>query len=826
MISSLKISQKIAMGFGIILLLLSGVGIFSYLKIHSIDADLNGVINKNKLISKLTLEHSNHLKWANVLSETLNNENMDTINVETDPTHCEFGKWYYSDKRKQAEKLVPELKQIFDQMEDSHTKIHHSAIKIKKHFKQADPMLPGVIIEKINDHLKWADTIRMSIINNDDDLNVEIDPSKCALGIWMQSNQAKKAYQRGDQDFKRIWDDLTTYHEKLHHSAIQIKQYLAFEKLAIAQKEKKESSEDWILISKMFFKTLEDVMENVIDPAKAKAESANNIALLSKMAAIDMHMNEAIIQPFLKLRILITKKDISLSEFKTNFSELRNNLLQWNQLIKDNKTLEVAAKKIHDDLGKINNQATKYINANQNENQARQSVEKAKQILSQNILPLLDKTMVLLEGLKTEADHELHGLQKAQKIFITETSRYLKITEDMFNQARDIVSDAVVKGNKSILKKTKSLKSIVLVVSLIAVIAGLILAFIIAMSIVRPINEANLMLKDIAQGEGDLSQRMNVLTKDEISELAGWFNVFIKKIQSIIIELNKVTSSLVTSSNEIFSVSGLLIENTGDSVKRSTSVAGDSEKMSASINSVAAAAEQANNNISIMAASTEEMSASISEISNNAASAQRITRTAVTNMQNASQRINELGNAANEIGTVTETITDISEQTNLLALNATIEAARAGESGKGFAVVANEIKELAKQTAVATNEIKMKIDTIQSTTKTSVEEIELVSKVIHEVEEFITTIAVAIEQQTSVTKEIANNVAHASSGFQEISHNASEISVGSKRVTKNIIEVKNSSLACSDESQKLSINATTLNSLSDQLKKIVGQFKV
>ncbi|ETR70801.1 MAG: methyl-accepting chemotaxis protein [Candidatus Magnetoglobus multicellularis str. Araruama] len=455
-----------------------------------------------------------------------------------------------------------------------------------------------------------------------------------------------------------------------------------------------------------------------------------------------------------------------------------------------------------------------------------QSVNKAKQVLAKTILPIMDKAMGLLEELRSESEHELHGLHIAQRVFTTETSRLLKTVESKFNQARDVVSDAVDNGNKSIMKNTKKLKSIVLMVSVIAAIVGVFLAFIIAMSIVRPVNDANRMLKDIAQGEGDLSQRMEVLTKDEISELAGWFNVFIKKIQGIIIEVNKVTASLVTSSDEISSVSGLLKENTQDSVNRSTNVAGDSEKMSGSINSVATAAEEANSNISVMAASTEEMSASISEISSNASNAQRITKTAVSNMQNASKRINELGGAANEIGTVTETITDISEQTNLLALNATIEAARAGEAGKGFAVVANEIKELAKQTAVATNEIKMKIDTIQSTTQTSVSEIELVSKVIHEVDDFITTIAVSIEQQSSVTKEIANNVAHVSSGFQEISNNASEISVGSDRITKNIIEVKNSSLACSDESQKLSINASTLNGLSDQLKKIVGQFKV
>ena len=824
--SSLKISQKIALGFGVVLLLLTGVGIFSYLEIHSINTELKGVINKNKLMSKLTLEQANHLRWANQISEALSNEKVTQIEAETDPTICDFGKWYYSDKRKQAEKLVPELQTIFTQMEDVHNKIHQSAIGIKNNFKQADPLLPGVIVEKIVDHLKWADTIRMTIINKNDELEVQTDPSKCGLGKWMQSNQAKKAYDSGDQDFRRVWDTLTDGHEKLHHSAIEIKKYLAFEKLAKAQKEKDEALKDWQAVSTQLFHILDEAMESDIDPAKADAEKRRDISLLSKMGAIDMHMNEAIIQPFLNLKILTSKKEILLSEYQKKYEELQSNLLKWRHLVKGFSKLEIVAGKIHSEFELMNATARRYIMAQQEERLANQSVEKARNYLSQTILPLLDKNMELLDKLKEEAEHELTGLRKANKIFANETSIHLKRVESMFNRARDVVGNAVVKGNESILTNTKKLRSVVLTVSVIAIIIGLFLAFVIAMSIVRPINDANHMLKDIAQGEGDLSQRMTVQTKDEISELAGWFNVFIKKIQQIITETSSVTESLVSSSNQLSSASDQLKNQTDDSLNRSTSVAGAAEEMSASISSVAAASEQANSNIGMVAAATEQMSASIMEISRNASQAQQITKTAVTETQNASGRINELGSAAKEIGTVTETITDISEQTNLLALNATIEAARAGEAGKGFAVVANEIKELAKQTATATDEIKKKIETIQSTTQLSVEEIEHVSKVIQEVDEFISSIAVAIEQQASVTKEIAGNVAHASGDVQDISKNATEASTVTNEITQNINEVKNSSLACSEESNKVSSNATTLSSLSDQLKKIVGQFKV
>ncbi|MBF0452104.1 MAG: methyl-accepting chemotaxis protein [Candidatus Magnetomorum sp.] len=824
--SSLKISQKIAMGFGFVLLLLAGVGIFSYLEIHTIDTELKSVIQKNKLVSKLTLEQANHLRWANQISETLSNENITELKVETNPEQCDFGKWYYSNKRNDAEILVPQLKSIFKNMEDVHTKIHHSAIKIKKHFKQADLLLPGVIKSKIVDHLKWADTIRMVIINQTDILEVEADPSKCALGKWMQGEQAKKAYARGDQDFRRVWDELSQYHEKLHHSAIEIKKYLAFEKLAQAQKERVEMSNEWNVLSKHFFAILDEIMENVIDPVKNDAEKKGDISLLAKFSAIDMAMNEKIIQPFLQLRLLLKTDDISMSVYNENYSELQKNLLQWQNLVKGHQKLENAAQKISSDFDKVNTAARKYIHATQQESLSKQSINKAKQVLTETILPLLEKNMSLLETLQEESEHELTGMQKANKIFATETSIHLQKVEILFNEARNILSAAVLTGNESILKNTRQLKSIVLVISGIAVCVGIFLAFIIAISIVKPINQANHMLKDIAQGEGDLANRMNVQTKDEIGEMAGWFNIFIKKIQHIIIEIHSVTEKLVSSSVQLASVSSQLTEKTEDSVVRTTNVADSSEEMNTSIHLVATSSEQATSNIGMVAAATEEMSASIFEISGNAAKAQQITKTAVVKTKNASGRINELGDAAKEIGTVTETITDISEQTNLLALNATIEAARAGEAGKGFAVVANEIKELAKQTSVATDEIKKKIEAIQSTTHTSVDEIQDVAKVIQEVDEFISSIAVAIEQQSSVTKEIAENVANASHDVHKISQNASEVSMVTAKITQNIIEVRSSSQDCSDGSRKVSENTTTLNHLADQLEKIVGQFKV
>ena len=109
--------------------------------------------------------------------------------------------------------------------------------------------------------------------------------------------------------------------------------------------------------------------------------------------------------------------------------------------------------------------------------------------------------------------------------------------------------------------------------------------------------------------------------------------------------------------------------------------------------------EESTTNLDMIASASEEMGTTIKEIAENSSRARLTTEEAVSKARKSHEGVRELGEAAQAIGTVTETITEISEQTNLLALNATIEAARAGEAGKGFAVVANEIKELAKETA-------------------------------------------------------------------------------------------------------------------------------
>ena len=360
-----------------------------------------------------------------------------------------------------------------------------------------------------------------------------------------------------------------------------------------------------------------------------------------------------------------------------------------------------------------------------------------------------------------------------------------------------------------------------------SIFAGIItLCLIIVFGIARGLKLVVDNFQDIAEGEGDLTKRIEIHSKDEISELAGWFNIFIEKLQAIIQQIADNSSGVSTSSNRLSEISHDLLTNSSDTSQRSTNVATASEEMTANLTNVAAAMEESATNANMVATAAEEMSATISEIANNAEKAREVSFEAVNQAQEASQDMSELGDAAEKIGKVTETITEISEQTNLLALNATIEAARAGEAGKGFAVVANEIKELAKQTADATLDIKTLIDDVQKTTRTTSEGINRISEVIGGVNETVGSIATAVEEQTATTSEIAQNIAQASQGIQEVNENVSQSSAVASNITQDITEVSSASHNISDNSEEVKSSAQDLLLRANELNTIVGSFKI
>jgi len=435
---------------------------------------------------------------------------------------------------------------------------------------------------------------------------------------------------------------------------------------------------------------------------------------------------------------------------------------------------------------------------------------------------LTDSRKVLeLAGKGTPEDlHEAQALSlgKVKDGFEKMRDPLDKLTDINLVLARTASDDAIATYGSSV--------TLLVLAILFGISAGIGLAWFMARMITRPVNAMVEGLKDIAQGEGDLTKRLNNVGEDELGDMAGWFNTFMDRLQNMIREMAVNATSLDAASNTLAELSSHMSTGAEEMFEKANTVATAVEEMSTNINNVAAAMGQSSTSTNMVAAAAEEMTSTINEIAENAGKARTISDEAVHIAEESSGQMDLLGKAALAVGKVVETITDISQQVNLLALNATIEAARAGEAGKGFAVVANEIKALAKQTSDATLDIKGNITDIQTSTKGAVSGINEISKVIRTINEIVGTIAAAVEEQSSATQEISNNISQASGGIQEVNENVTQSSAVAGEISREINVVNHSASQMSKSSGQVKVSAQDLNLIAQKLNAVVNSFKV
>ncbi len=364
------------------------------------------------------------------------------------------------------------------------------------------------------------------------------------------------------------------------------------------------------------------------------------------------------------------------------------------------------------------------------------------------------------------------------------------------------------------------------------IISGMVFAGIAALCLVivfgigASLNRMIANFKDVVGGEGDLTKRIQILSRDELATLGNLFNLFMDKLQKIIRQLSGDSENIDSSSTGLVAVAKNLADNANHTSDMSGNVSRAADEMSAKLSSVAAAMEESSTNATIVASAAEEMNATINEIAHNAEKARGISDAAAAKTAEAEESMSVLNKAAQSIGRVTDAIAEISDQTNLLALNATIEAARAGEAGKGFAVVANEIKELANQTVSATKDIRAQIDDVQANTHATVNSIKELSDVIRDVNEIVSTIAAAVTQQSAATQEIVSNISSLSMGIQDANENVSQGSQVAEEITRDIEGVSSATNGIKQSSDRVMESADKMSAMAEELKRIVQTFKV
>jgi methyl-accepting chemotaxis protein len=381
------------------------------------------------------------------------------------------------------------------------------------------------------------------------------------------------------------------------------------------------------------------------------------------------------------------------------------------------------------------------------------------------------------------------------------------INRDQNQVAKKLGDDAAV-----VQARTARLESTIFAL----VIASIVLLVVSGVALVRSVSKALhqmiCMVKDLAEGEGDLTRRIERVTHDELGELAKWFNTFLDKIHGIISQVAETANQVASASEELSSSATLQAQGADNQKDQTTQVATAMQEMSCTV-------QQVSENCTHAAEASRRAAETAREGGAVVAKALTQMRSIADSVAGTAKEMGELGRSTEQIGRIAGVIDEIADQTNLLALNAAIEAARAGEQGRGFAVVADEVRKLAERTTTATKEIAQMITTIEGGTTGAMKAMEIGSQ---QVRDGVTSTARAgesLKQIIQMSEEVGSMITHIATAATQQSGATADVNRSMDQIAhvgkESAVAAQQSAKACQD-----------LSELALALQNMVGSFKL
>lgn len=427
-----------------------------------------------------------------------------------------------------------------------------------------------------------------------------------------------------------------------------------------------------------------------------------------------------------------------------------------------------------------------------------------------------------------------------QRIIETGDKDQLALINEEITDYVKSISDMVTGYSAYSSSKVAMAKSINLILSIIALVIGLLSFMILNKGIITPINSLMKDLKALSEGNGDLTKRIEVKSKDEIGQTIGYFNQFVGSIHEIVGDISKISTQILDYMTSISTTTEELTRATEIIAAASLELAEGSELQNDDLEKLNYLAEKMKldiNTVSEMAMQTLKSSEK-SQISVEIGDKQVISQSEelnifVSSIQNASYTVDDLHQSSKEIKAIVELIYSISSQTNLLALNASIEAARAGEAGRGFSVVAEEIRKLSEETTVSAKKISEIVTSIGDKTinvEDSMKDLGSKTKIQEKSMDLLKEELKGILMLTTETLKESNGIMEISSkvndNFIEITQSTKGIRDVAEKNSINTQEVAASVQEQTASFEEVSSNISFINQMAVDLTKIVGRFKI